>query len=144
MAYLKPQSPLIIGEDHIYPLTTYDQIINKDGNRVSELVDGKDISYLYSATFDLDSWSGSSSPYTQTVALTPLDGGPTTTSTSAFASPSMCKQTTNQETNETLQATLALFNNGYLKLGSGTITATLFEKPTNDIEVIWSIKKGGV
>lgn len=142
MSYLKPQSPLIIGENHIYPLTTYDQIINKDGNRVSELADGKDISYLYSATFDLDSWSGSSSPYTQTVALISLDGGPTTTSTSVFDSPPMCEQTTNQETNQTLQATLALFNDGYLQLGRGTITATLFEKPTNDIEIILSIKKG--
>lgn len=142
MAYYKPKLPLEINENYIYPLTTYDQIINKDGDRVSELADGKDVSYLYSATFYLNSWSGSSSSHTQTVALTPLDGGPTTTSTSAFASPSMCEQTTNQETNKTLQETLALFNDGYLQLGSGTITATLFEKPTNDIEIIWLIKKG--
>ena len=33
MAYLKPQSPIKNGEDHIYPLTTYDQIILEDGSR---------------------------------------------------------------------------------------------------------------
>lgn len=33
MAYLKPQSPIKNGEDRIYPLTTYDQIIMADGSR---------------------------------------------------------------------------------------------------------------
>lgn len=35
MAYLKPQSPIRYGEDHIYPLTTVDQIMMDDGNRLS-------------------------------------------------------------------------------------------------------------
>ena len=35
MAYLKPQSPLKKGEDYIYPLTTTDQIITEDGERLS-------------------------------------------------------------------------------------------------------------
>lgn len=35
MAYLKPQSPIKYKEDHIYPLTTIDQIIMDDGNRLS-------------------------------------------------------------------------------------------------------------
>ena len=33
MAYYKPQSPIKNGEDYIYPLTTYDQIITSDGSR---------------------------------------------------------------------------------------------------------------
>ena len=33
MAYLKPQSPIKNGEDYIYPLTTYDQVILENGNR---------------------------------------------------------------------------------------------------------------
>lgn len=33
MAYLKPQSPITNGEDHLYPLTTYDQIIMPDESR---------------------------------------------------------------------------------------------------------------
>lgn len=142
MAYLKPQSPLIIGENHIYPLTTYDQIINKDGNRVTEIADEKNISYLYSATFDLDNWAGDSAPYSQTVPITPLNNGKEVTSTFVFTSGPMYEQTTNQITNEALQETLGLFNVGYSQLGNGTVTSYLFEKPTNDIEVIWSIKNG--
>lgn len=34
MSYLKPQSPIKNGEDHIYPLTTIDQIIMEDGSRL--------------------------------------------------------------------------------------------------------------
>lgn len=33
MAYLKPQSPIKRGQDYLYPLTTYDQIIMNDGSR---------------------------------------------------------------------------------------------------------------
>lgn len=141
MSYLKPQSPLIIGEDHIYPLTTYDQIINKDGNRVSEIADEKDVPFLYSATFDLDNWVGDSVPYSQTVPITPLNNGKEVTSTFIFTSGPMCEKTTNEETNKTLQNTLSIFNNGYSQLGNGVITSYVFEKPTNDIEIIWFIKK---
>ena len=35
MAYLKPQSPIKYKEDHIYPLTTVDQVIMEDGQRLS-------------------------------------------------------------------------------------------------------------
>lgn len=33
MAYIKPLSPIKSGEDFIYPLTSYDQIIMEDGSR---------------------------------------------------------------------------------------------------------------
>lgn len=315
MSYLKPQSPLKIDTDYIYPITTYDQIINKNGNRVTEIADGKNISYLYSATFSLESWfkffseqnnewqinrsfmnsqnlitsdystnfstydqgktylnsgiisepivyindnvfytgvlgttesrgegtyciiaetnlvsdsvqelswsvsvddflnckiyiyedgtqvasldnSGTTSvsislqantskkiqiikmwytttedgtcwetmlsntqklselnaymsatsanqtdTYNQTVSLVSLDGGTNVSNTSIFASGPMCEKTADQTTNETLQTTLNLFNTGYSQLGNGTATSYLFEKPTNDIEVIWSIKE---
>ena len=35
MAYLKPQSPIKYKEDHIYPLTTIDQVVMEDGQRLS-------------------------------------------------------------------------------------------------------------
>lgn len=35
MAYLKPQAPLMSGEDYIYPITTADQVVMDDGNRLS-------------------------------------------------------------------------------------------------------------
>lgn len=46
------------------------------------------------------------------------------------------------DTYETSQETLGLFNIGYSQLGNGTVTSYLFEKPTNDIEIIWLIKRG--
>lgn len=36
--YLKPQTPLNIKEKYFYPLTTDDQVIMKDGTRLSDLV----------------------------------------------------------------------------------------------------------
>lgn len=36
MAYLKPQSPIKYNEDHIYPLTTGDQVILSDGSRLEK------------------------------------------------------------------------------------------------------------
>lgn len=33
--YYKPQSPLILGSDYVYPLTTEDQVILEDGSRLS-------------------------------------------------------------------------------------------------------------
>ena len=38
MAYLKPQSPLKQGENHIYPLTTADQVITDSGERINSVV----------------------------------------------------------------------------------------------------------
>lgn len=35
MAYLKPQSPIKLGENHVYPLTTVDQVVMSDGKRLS-------------------------------------------------------------------------------------------------------------
>lgn len=35
MAYYKPQSPIKNGEDHIYPLTTVDQVMLDDGSRLN-------------------------------------------------------------------------------------------------------------
>lgn len=139
MAYLKPQSPLIIGEDHIYPLTTYDQIINKDGSRVTEVADGKNIPYLYSATFQIDGWSGEG-PYTQTAMLSSINSGGDVNVNSVFTSPAMCYKTTSEETNQTLQSVLSMFNEGYTEIvGENSVTSTLFEKPNSDIEIIWSI-----
>lgn len=36
MAYLKPQSPIKNGDDHIYPLTMADQVILADGSRLEQ------------------------------------------------------------------------------------------------------------
>lgn len=67
MAYYKPQSPIKLGEDHIYPLTTADQIILSDGTRL-EKNGVVSAAKFYSATFSVNNWT-SSAPYTQTVAI---------------------------------------------------------------------------
>lgn len=140
MAYKKPTYPLEIGSDYVYPITTYDQIINKDGTRPTSIAEREETCFLYGATFNYNSWSGYG-PYSQSKTLTAIDGGPTLTSSSTFASGPMCEKTTSQTTNETLAETLNLFNIGYATLGTNnSITVRLFEKPTADIEVIWLIK----
>lgn len=94
MAYLKPQSPIKNGGDHIYPLTTYDQIILSDGNRwdgnvttdktltqSGKAADAKSVgdaianhyhnyatTSTYSGTLSSSGWS-SSAPYSQTITV---------------------------------------------------------------------------
>lgn len=96
---------------------------------------------LYRASFLLENWTDAG-PYQQTAALTPVDGGPPVTAQSRFAGPPLCEQTESAATNLTLQRALGLFNGGTVQLGSDTVTARLSAKPTTDIEVWWSIRKG--
>lgn len=97
--------------------------------------------HMYKATFLMASWEGGG-PYTQTVALTPADGGPAVTEQSTFYGPALCEQTESAATNLTLQRALGLFNAGIVQLGNGTVTAQLASKPATDIEVWWQIRKG--
>lgn len=46
------------------------------------------------------------------------------------------------DTYETLQEILNLFNGGYSQLRNGIVTSYLSKNPNNDIEIIWSIKRG--
>lgn len=102
-----------------------------------------DIPHLYKGTFTTDGWIGSQSPFTQTVSLSSTDGGSSITSNSVICSAPMCEQTSDNETNSSLLEALSLFNSGNSTLGNNAITVTVFEKPTINIDVIWSIKKGG-
>ncbi len=140
--YLKPQSPLQMSTNGIYPLTTADQIINEDGTRVNNVIDKEKVIYLYKATFEIDSWSGEG-PYIQTATLVSMDNGPEITSQCIIMSSVMCEQTSVEETNKILQEVLGILNIGQITLNNGTITATVFEKPTSDIEAVWQIKQGG-
>lgn len=98
--------------------------------------------YKYKAFFDVESWASGSGEYTQTANLVAVNGGPSVTETSEFMFGVSCEKTTSSETNEALQDTLTLFQLGYSVSGSNQITAHLFEKPTSDIEVIWTLKEG--
>lgn len=139
IAYKKPIYPISVGTDYVYPITTYDQIINIDGEKVGSLADGKDVPKLYGALFKIDSWSGSG-PYTQTSSLYPMDGGGAVSTRAAFVSPAMCKKYQNQDTNNGLAIALSLFNLGYTTISNiNEVSTTLHEKPTVDIEVVWLI-----
>lgn len=99
--------------------------------------------FVYKAFFNLDGWAEGSGEFTQTVDLVAMDGGPDVTPNSLFQPGVACKKTTSAATNETLQDNLALFQVGYSVVSENNkITAHLFEKPSSDIEVIWSLKEG--
>lgn len=99
--------------------------------------------FMYKAFFNLDGWVGGSGEFTQTADLVAMDGGPDVTPNSLFQPGVACKKTTSAATNETLQDNLALFQLGYSVVSENNkITAHLFERPSSDIEVIWSLKEG--
>lgn len=72
--YLKPQSPLYNQpiDSYIYPLTTVDQVIMEDGTRLSAKLSNivnKAETAMYTGVFVANGWSGTSSPYTQTLTI---------------------------------------------------------------------------
>ena len=101
------------------------------------------VPYLYKATFLLDRWTGDG-PYTQTVSVQAVDGGPAITSASHMTSGLFCDDTVQGDTQDALLEATALVDKGKKTFGSGTITCVLEgEKPTADAEVYFNAKKGG-
>lgn len=99
--------------------------------------------HLYKSTLLLNAWQGEG-PYTQTAALTPLDGGPAVTPDSVFCTGPLGTQTGEEATNRTLAANLTCLNGGTVVCGQGSVTATVFQKPDADLEVFWQMRKGGI
>ena len=100
--------------------------------------------HLYKATFLLDGWS-EESPYTQTVAVQAVDGGPAITEQSRMTSPVYFDDTVQGEAREALQKAVSLVNGGHKTFGAGTITCVIQgEKPLADAEVYFNARKGGV
>lgn len=99
--------------------------------------------HLYKATFLLDRWSGSD-PYTQTVSVQAVDGGPAVTSASHMTSGLFCDDTVQGDAQDALLEAATLVDKGKKTFGSGTITCVLEnEKPEADAEVYFNAKKGG-
>lgn len=66
MSYLKPQTPIQLEDNYIYPLTTADQVILGNGNRLNSLFKK---TIQENITLLASGWS-KSAPYTQTIILT--------------------------------------------------------------------------
>lgn len=99
--------------------------------------------HLYKATFLVDGWSGDG-PYTQTVSVQAVDGGPAITSASHMTSGLFCDDTVQGDAQEALLEAAALVDKGKKTFGSGTITCVLEgDKPMDDAEVYFNAKKGG-
>ncbi|WP_295339943.1 hypothetical protein [uncultured Subdoligranulum sp.] len=99
--------------------------------------------HLYKATFLVDGWTGDG-PYTQTVSVQAVDGGPAITSASHMTSGLFCDDTVQGDAQDALLEAAALVDKGKKTFGSGTITCVLEdEKPEADAEVYFNAKKGG-
>ena len=99
--------------------------------------------HLYKATFLLDGWTGDG-PYTQTVAVTPVDDGPAVTAASSMQSPVMIDDGFTEDTYDQMNEAGAIVNAGTKTLGAGTITCVTkgTDKPACDVEVFFLVKKG--
>ena len=98
---------------------------------------------LYKVTFKTDSW-GSSSPYTQTAAVTPVDGGPPVTMDTVLCSGFGVDDTLSAAAYRVQLRAAALLGRSQNKtFGAGTMTLTVTEKPSADAEIYFMAKKGG-
>lgn len=146
MDYLKPQSPIMKGSTGIYPLTTYDQIIMKDGTRFNgeNFGGGGSASiFLYSATFLAQDWQGEG-PYSQTVKIFSENGGAGLSSENDIISGIMIKDNLPIDDNyNKIIFGAYLINQGEKTISSSLMTCKTKEniKPEVDITIYFYAKK---
>lgn len=100
--------------------------------------DAKNGQWEFLGTYKLDAWTGSSSPFSQTVEVLPVYGEVVMTATARLSNP-MTEQTNSFDTNEKKLEALGLINAGKCTPGEGTVTIQCNEKPTCDIDVHWYV-----
>ena len=101
------------------------------------------IPYLYKATFLVDGWS-SGSPYTQTVTVQPVNGGPPIASSSQMVSALFISDSVQGSAQNALRAAAKLIDSGQKSFGAQTITCSIQStKPSADAEVYFSAVSGG-
>lgn len=148
MNYVKPQSPIRKGNTGIYPLTTYDQIIMKDGTRFNGENFGSDGGssasiFLYSATFLAQDWQGEG-PYSQTVKIFSENGGAGLSSENDIVSGIMIKDNLPMDDNyNKIIFGAYLINQGEKIISSSLMTCKTKEsiKPEVDITIYFYAKK---
>ena len=142
------------GQEDVFDVTREEGLILEEGdafdadtmNALEERVKAgfnNTCQYLYKATFLVDGWSGDG-PYTQTVSVQSVDGGPVITSASHMTSGLFCDDTVQGDAQDALLEAATLVDKGKKTFGSGTITCVLEnEKPEADAEVYFNVRKGG-
>lgn len=99
---------------------------------------------LYKVTFKTDSW-GSSSPYTQTAAVTPVSAGPNVTANSQICSGFGVRDDFGTDAAYHLQRLIAVDLNRSKKksFGNGTLTLTTSNRPKADVELYFLAQERG-
>lgn len=98
--------------------------------------------YTYKCTPQVDAWTGSDEAgWTQTVALTPYDGGPAVTDSMQLGPP-MYLPTGVQATDEALAEVCGAINGGTSTPGAGNVALKVWEKPTADADIYFYGKAG--
>lgn len=108
----------------------------------SEKTIDKVLLYTYKCTPQVDAWTGSDEAgWTQTVALTPCDGGPAVTDSMQLGPP-MYLPTGVQDTDEALAEVCSAINSGTSTPGAANVTLKVWEKPTADADIYYYGKAG--
>lgn len=98
--------------------------------------------HLYKATFLADGWQGQN-PWTQTVAVTPVDGGPTLTAGSHMTGSLLVDDRLQGAAGAAVRRAVLLVDGGTKTLGNGTMTCVVqTERPAADAELYFQAKKG--
>lgn len=141
-AYVPDDSggPEIVNAENVY-LSDQDAFLNA----VLEKLAAGSI-YVYTGTLLLDGWVAGTDEdgtayWTQTVAVTSIDGGPPLTAASQLMGP-MDKPTGVRATDEALAEVLRIVNDGIATPGAGSITCKVWELPEADAQIYWPAKAG--
>lgn len=97
--------------------------------------------HFYEARFLESAWEGEG-PYTQTVEVTPINGGPAVTATSVMLGAFTLPDDTLADLSVLYSA--AVIDAGSSKtFGAGNLTVSVSDRPTKDVTVQFSVMEGG-
>lgn len=133
-------NPEIVNAENVY-LPDQDEFLNAV---LKKLAAGS--IYVYTGTVLLDGWVAGTDEdgtayWTQTVAVSSIDGGPPLTAASEVFGP-MDRPTEVRATNEILAEVLRIVNDGIATPGAGAVTCKVWELPEADAQIYWPAKEG--
>lgn len=118
-------------EEPVYPRTCVTAVYDDKAKKTIDKV----LMYIYKCTPQVDAWTGSDEAgWTQTVALTPYDGGPEVTDGMQLGPP-MYLPTGVQATDEALAEVCSAINGGTSTPGAENVALKVWEKPTADADI---------